>query len=242
MDSQQVIDQLLSSNKFVSQETNRDLDQLTLILENIVKTNNSNNKVIYLIGGVASGKSTLANALAAKLSNTVVLSTDDYVINTREWRRTEIVAKGKSPLLKYDQELFRKNVAELSKDPYTPVFLPKYDEFSGLAVAAAIEKYSKVERKPDYVIVEGDFMFLTDDGLKIYLHASDELRANNRIERDRLKRNEIDVDKLKLDIKTRDEQQHFPFTLPNAENSDILVVINKIEDTYKYDLYIKNKI
>ena len=238
MNSDNFIEALLLQKKFSLKSKDRDIENISYLLSQEIRKVNEFQNPIYIIGGVASGKSTLANKLSEKLGNTIVISTDDFVMGTRDWRRTNIVAQNKSPLLKYDFDLLRKKIDELKSSEFHTVSLPKYDELSGLAIANSQENYRKIEIKPDYVIIEGDFQVYPNPGLQIYLHISDQIRTDNRIQRDKEKRNEADISKLFADIETRNKQQHFPFTLPCAENSDILLTVEKDKlGKYSYRYY-----
>lgn len=192
-------------------------------------------KVVGIVGGVACGKSILSEELRRNLGNSIVLSTDNYVKGTREWRRNEIVAKQKNPLLKYDFELLNKNIEHLRLGKR--VLLPQYDQLTGLAIEDTLDKYRIIDKKTDYIIVEGDFFEYTRPDLLLYIHASDELRKSLRIERDTAKRNEGNILKLLEDIELRNQQQHFPYTLPCSNSADIIVVLNFENNAFKYNVY-----
>jgi uridine kinase len=238
MNSDEFIYNLILSGKFTLNAEDLSINKAVEMVIDAVKNKKSFHNPIYIIGGVASGKSTLAKSLARKLSNTVIICTDDFVKGTREWRRNNIVAKNKNPLLKYDLALLKTKISELCSEKFKPVFLPKYDEFTGLAIADSPDKYLKIGVKPDYIIIEGDFQVFPNAGLQIYLHKSDSARAQDRIKRDKTARNETDMTRLMADIQIRDIQQHFPFTLPNSAKSDFILKMHKSSGgQYKYSAF-----
>ncbi len=243
MDSDAIIEGLISNGSFSLLSKDLNLEMAVGELAKLVNCLPDFHNPICFVGGVASGKTTLSNKLAEALGNSVTIGTDDFVINTREWRRVNVVAQNKSPLLKYDFELLEKIVNQLQSSDFKIVLIPKYDEFTGLAVADSLDNYRKIEKKPEYIIIEGDFQAFPNPGLQIYFHVSDQVRTNNRLRRDQQKRNATDKVKLLADIKTRDEQQHFPFTLPQAEKSNyLLTAVPSDGGEYKYCLYQKSKI
>ncbi len=230
------IDEIIQTKKLNKEFSKLKLNDLVEILAKEIFFRKL--KLIKIVGGVASGKSTLANKLKNKLEDVIIISTDDYVKGTREWRRDEIVSKNKSPLEKYDIQLLNEVIINLLSHDFIPVRIPKYNELTGLAVANSIENYILIDKKPEFVIVEGDFQFITKRGLQIYLHLSDEARSKLRIDRDTKNRGEIDLKKLVSDIATRNAQQHYPFTLPEAANSEILIITSVINNIFTYDLYL----
>lgn len=142
-------------------------------------------KVISIVGGAGSGKTTFANELVSFLSDACTLSTDDYVLGDREYRRKYL--EGGNPLKKYNQRVLNNNIATiktLKNGEYC--YVPTYDDVTGEAVDA--KEYHKKISQVKYIIVEGDFDFVIAPDLLIYFDVDDETRLNNRMQRDLAKR------------------------------------------------------
>lgn len=147
--------------------------------------NNNSVKVISIVGGAGSGKTTLAHELIMFLGDACTLSTDDYVIGNREFRRKNL--EGKNPLKKYNPAVLNKNIATIKNLKANEVcFVPTYDDVTGEAVDAK-EYYKKISQVK-YIVVEGDFDFVINPDVLIYFDVDDEIRLENRIQRDLAKR------------------------------------------------------
>jgi len=195
-------------------------------------------KIITLVGGVASGKTTLAKKLVKKLKDADSITTDSFSAGTREYRHSQYGNVEK----KYDLELYKKKINSFKDlNPGEEIRFPHYDQATGIAAAAGEENFPKKVKKVKYFIIEGDFNFSKgEEDLSIYFHVPDEVRTKNRIKRDTKKRSAHDMKELLEDIKVREEKQHFPFTLPNAENADILVTVRESGGKYGYSVYERN--
>jgi len=240
MNSDDFVNQLISSPKFLPVSPDDFTDNLLYdyLVDQIKNISKTGTKIITLVGGVASGKTTLASELVKRLGSADSITTDAFAAGTREYRHTQYGQIDK----KNDLVLYAKKLYDLVnlKEGETIRF-PQYDEKTGLAAAAGEANFPKIVKKVEYFIVEGDFNFSKgDEDLAIYFHVPDEIRTANRINRDVIQRGWADTDKLKNDIKVRDEKQHFPFTLPNAADSDILIVAKVKDGKYTYQLYTKN--
>ena len=147
--------------------------------------NNNMVKIISIVGGAGSGKSTLANELVMFLGNACTLSTDDYVVGDREYRRKYL--EGKNPLNKYNPEALNINISAIKKLKDNEFLLvPSYDDVSGEAVDA--KEYHKKIYPVKYIVIEGDFDLVENPDLLVYYDVDDETRLINRIERDLAKR------------------------------------------------------
>ena len=207
-----------------------------ILVSKIKKTKSNGTSIVVLVGGVASGKTTLARELVKKLKSADSITTDAFAAKTREYRHKNYGKVDK----KYDLKLFNKKISELrSLDKGESMRFPVYDGKTGIAAAAGEENFPKQVSKTDYFIIEGDFNFLDDPSLFIYLHVPDEVRINNRIARDKEQRGWDDIEKLKQDIRVREEKQHFPFTLPFAEEADVLLLVGEDNGRYSYSVYEK---
>ena len=144
-----------------------------------------NVKVINIVGGAGSGKTTFAHELIMFLGDACTLSTDDYVIGNREFRRKNL--EGNSPLKKYNTTALNENISAIKNLKANEFHLvPTYDDVTGEGVDA--REYHKKVFPVKYIIVEGDFDFVKNPDLLIYFDVDDETRLHNRITRDLLKR------------------------------------------------------
>ena len=157
----------------------------TEIRKRIDIRNDGKVKVISIVGGAGSGKTIFAHELIMFLGNACTLGTDDYVIGDREYRRKYL--EGGNPLKKYNSKALNDNIStikSLGNGEYC--FVPTYDDVTGEAVDA--KEYHKKISKVKYIIVEGDFDFVENPDLLIYFDVDDEIRLDNRIQRDLAKR------------------------------------------------------
>lgn len=197
-------------------------------------------KVISLIGGAASGKSTITRQLVEKLDEIGVtsdaISTDDYVIGDRDYRREHF--EGSEPRAKYDFELMREYIDVITKlEDGESLGVPTYDPETGIAIYAGEANYTHRIGKVDVLIVEGDFSEVDKADLTIYLHVPDMQRLQNRIERDRLERGEPRVRAITDNFNLRQSAQHVPYTLPAVNTADVVLSAGSGENAWVYDIY-----
>ena len=231
------IKKLLRKNNYVLVKNDIDDDRLyTLLAGKIKSIKKGGTVVVSLVGGVASGKTTLAKQVLKKLKSADSITTDAFAAKTRDYRHKNYGNIEK----KYDLKLFNRKVKKLkSLKQHETMRFPSYNEKTGIAAAAGEKNFPKIVRKVDYFLIEGDFNFLVDPDLLMYLHVPDDVRINNRVNRDKEQRGWDDLQKLKADIKIREEKQHFPFTLPYAEQADILIIVKETNGNYNYTVYKK---
>lgn len=237
--SNEFVSKIISEKHLTAKLKSAGYEELAKYFSQFISNLNQDFSLISVVGGVASGKTTLVKELVKRIPGSDFIGTDDYVKGTREYRRNEIVAKGKSPYEKYDFEFMRNKIAEIKNITEDEVVsLPQYDSHTGLAVAAGEENFTKKISKLKLLFVEGDFQPLTEMDLLVYFHVSDSIRTNNRIERDQQERNEVDIEKLMADIQIREQQQHYPITLPEASNADVIIVADyNSAHQYEFTLY-----
>ena len=209
------------------------------ILKEIADSSSSEVKVINIIGGAGSGKTTLANSFVEYLQNACRLSTDDYVIGDREYRRKYL--EGSDPLKKYKPEALNEiisTIKNLKPNEVCPV--PTYNDKTGEAVDAKI--YEKVVKPVKYIIIEGDFNFVQNPDLTIYLDVDDNTRLQNRIERDKRLRGEVDENAIIENFNLRQKLQHIPYTAPVKSIADIVISASKEnpETKYCYEISFQN--
>jgi uridine kinase len=156
-------------------------------------------KVISLIGGAGSGKTTLAQRLCGLLGSADTLGTDDYVVGDRAYRREHL--EGKDPIEKYDPVFLNNKIVQIrGLHEGEEVAVPTYNEATGEAIAAGEANYTHRVGKVEYLIVEGDFDFVEKPDLIIYFDVPDEIRLQNRISRDQQTRSESDPEKIKANF------------------------------------------
>lgn len=203
--------------------------------------------IIAIIGGAAAGKSTLSRSVTKMCDlNTVIISTDDFLIGTRDYRNLHF--GNSSPLSKYDFELLRAKLDDLKLvGNNDQVHLPMYDDSTGAAVPTIGEKNpdvykTKIVEGPiNLIIIEGDFLPDCMLDILIYIHIPDNIRLENRIQRDLEKRGYLKSSDIKNNFNIRQEKQHYPYTIPVAVKADIILCGNKDEagTEYIFDIYQK---
>ncbi|MBI1327660.1 MAG: AAA family ATPase [Alphaproteobacteria bacterium] len=181
--------------------------------------------VIALYGGPASGKTTLAADLQKQFANSVVMSTDDFLIGTRTYRREHFEGKT-SPTSKYDAEFLNGLIDKLGAMAKGDIVrLPRYNEQTGEALSVGYENFPvTVEQKPDFIFIEGDFDFLSAENkpaLTVFIDVPDETRLQRRIARDVVTRN-ANEDAVRKSFAARQETQFIPYTLKLRDQADIL--------------------
>jgi uridine kinase len=215
-------------------------------------------KTVLVVGGAASGKSTLARAmqdvLAARHVVTAVMSSDDYLRGDRGMRRTW-EADGRSPDEKYDFDYMRAviDAVRTNRDARRHVIAPKYDAKTGLALGSNRRRYippvgvlivegdmlGERGSMPDELFTANDF---ADDPHAIYLHVPDTRRLALRLERDMQHRNGHGetTDIIVANFEQRQLTQHLPYTLGYAAVSDSIVqpAVQTMNDgMLRYDLW-----
>ncbi|MCL5073087.1 MAG: hypothetical protein M1308_19695 [Actinobacteria bacterium] len=192
-------------------------------------------KVITLIGGPASGKGILAKKMATILGRTAVLSTDNYLVGDRNYRRTNIEDPGLSPLKKYDFDFLKKQIEDIMKlQDGEEIRIPIYDGHTGIAISQDPNNKpdpstypEEIQGRQDFIIVEGDFQELPEEIIDklIYLHVNDKTRRENRLHRDSAKRN-ADVDSINKNFDSRQKTQFIPFTLPQKDKAHLVIEVD----------------
>ncbi len=218
-------------------------------LENLYK---GKTVIVTLIGAPASGKSTLVKHLTTQLNNkghlTDSISTDGFSMYSRK-ERNERIANGAYPLDLKDLTLNKKIVESVRRGE--KIKAPIYNELTGDAIAAPLEDWHELPQDLHFLIEEGDLQPIDDPDMAIYLHLPTDVRRENRVERDLAKRDGYgDAEDIRKSFDGRLETQYYPYTLPNAEKADILIIaqahpepINReYHHKYTYSVYIKNKI
>jgi uridine kinase len=231
------------------------LTELTRVIFNQLKFDFP--KVLSIVGGAASGKSTLASSLAKTLKNCgmdsiLILNTDDYSVGTRSFR--ENLPENIDPYITHDFKLLAENVDRILRlIPGEQITIPRYNPSNGSGVYPLEFADSTMDREKfltqlitgpvKLIIVEGDFQPLKETDYIIYLHLPDKARLENRLRRDIHIRNYKTRKNVIKSFKQRQVSQHNPYTLPLAENANAIIwsVPEKKhkQSTFLYDFFLK---
>jgi uridine kinase len=249
VDSDEVIQKTIRDRRLVLIATGLDDQRATQEIVNLLcRTRRKETTVISLIGGAASGKSTLAKSIAEVLKSTAIISTDDFLLGSRAYRRKYL--EGGDPLDKYGFDLLREKVNQITNLRFgESVGVPVYHEENGAGIRIidfdsetgqiiSIDK-NHCQRwvgKVEFLIIEGDFQPLADPDHQIFLHVPDRIRLRNRIARDAKQRDAVRIEETVSNFELRQTLQHRPFTLACANRADILVIVsaNEIDAGYEY--------
>jgi len=259
MNSDEFIADLIKKRHFIPEASG--LDEKSAILKLVTclkRLRKKGTKVISLVGGAGSGKSTLAGEVAARLKSAGVISTDDFVLGYRAFRRKFMELEGKDPLKKYDFELLKEKIESISGlREGELVCLPlyeghsgtglsiKYDAATGRIISISKDACQRKIGKVDFLIVEGDFQILTSPDYQIFLHVSDEVRLQNRIGRDLKERGPTTAQEITENFHLRQKLQHVPFTLTYANTADLLLIVSARASgsgyEYRYSFYVPDR-
>lgn len=214
-------------------------------------------RILSIVGGAASGKSTLTSSLADALRNSgtdpiAVLSTDDYSIGTRSFRENQLGSI--DPNIIHDFRLLSKNVERIcTLEPGEQLTIPKYNPSNGAGISPSRVNATEVDTGIyltvlitgliQLIIVEGDFQPLAKTDYVIYLHLSDKARLENRINRDTQFRNYQTKSSVIKSFMQRQTSQHNLYTLPVAKKANAIIWSNprrhNDQTTYMYDLFLE---
>lgn len=256
MNSDKIIRDIIHQRGLALTASGLDDEKAVLEITHVLKRiKNDGTTIVSLIGGAASGKGTLAKRVANLLPNTAIISTDDFLLGSREYRKKYI--EQDAPLKKYDSDLLREKVVKIKNMPEGESEpMPTYDEKSGTAITidfdpetgqiVSINKdhYPRRIGSVEFLIIEGDFALLANPDYQIFFHVPDDVRLHNRINRDTGQRAasiEETIDSFRL----RQGSQHKRYTLPSAHNADLLITVDAMtigaRHKYQYAFWISPK-
>jgi uridine kinase len=196
--------------------------------------------VVAIIGGPASGKSTLTQLLIDSLNEHGLkadsISTDDYGLGTREWRWER---EREDPLKLKDFALLNMHIEAIRElGEGEQVAVPVYDQPTGLAIEVGEENFPHKIGKLNVLFVEGDFDAVDEPNMRIFIDVPAETRMQVRIARDLKDRGELDADKVATSFKSRHEKQYIPHTAPAIHHSDLVLKVDASDPkSWQYDVY-----
>ncbi len=196
-------------------------------------------KTVSVIGGAASGKSTIAEELVKCLCAdgvaTDILSTDDYVVGDRDYRQVKL--KDADAQKKYDFSLMDQHTAAIRglADEKQSVTVPVIDPETGVAVDADTDEQSREINKVDVLVVEGDFP-RDDYDIRFYIHLPDGQRLQNNIERELEQKDDVDAGKLTETFNDRQRTLHKPYTLSALQSADYVLVADASDNDWLYTM------
>jgi uridine kinase len=237
------------------------LDEKSTILKLVTclkRLRKKGTRVISLVGGAGSGKSTLAKEIAERLKSADVISTDDFVLGYRAFRRKFMEIEGKDPLKKYDFDLLKEKIERISDlqdgefvclplyEGHSGIGLSiKYDTRTGQIISISKDACQRKIGKVDFLIVEGDFQILKSPDYQIFLHVSDEVRLQNRIRRDLKERGPTTPQEITKNFHLRQKLQHVPYTLTYANTANLLLLVSAMTFNsgyeYKYSFCVPDR-
>ena len=249
MSSDEFIQDIIKNRGLILAMSGLDDERATLKMVSYLKEiRGEKTKVISLVGGAASGKSTLARRIANSLENAAIVGTDDFLLGSREYRRRCL--EGGDPSKKYGFDLLREKVNRIRNlRPGESESAPVYDEEDGTAIEIidfdpetgqilSVDKnhYHRKVGKVEYLIIEGDFQPLANPDYQISFQVPDDVRLRNRIDRDAKQRGAVSMTETVGSFELRQRLQHRRYTLTCANNADLLITVRAIRTDigYKY--------
>lgn len=194
-------------------------------------------KTIFLTGGAAAGKSTLAQYISSRLPSSETISTDDYFLGSREDRLTKL----NNPEVIYDKDLLREHIKILADLPFDKTIkVPSYHPSSGLAIEN--KPYRRELGRIKHLLIEGSIPLLEKAHYKIYLHLSSYERKKNWMIRNvgQGRENKEDAKRRFMERLTTSHQTH---TVPFARKVNMIVYAQPSKPPktswYSYSIYLR---
>lgn len=234
-------------NNFSTQEVIEYMKTQILNSEKSVTAN-----IIQFLGTPGAGKTTLAEYLNREIEHSILLTSDDYCIGTREDRR-KIINEGGTAVDEKDFPLFKSHLLKLTNlKTGEKISLPEeYEPSTGYALINGLNRI--VSGPFSYILIHSNF-YLGDKrlanikpSLTFYIHMNNINRLKVRLVRDLEPGKERgggdnEIIKQFLD---RLEYQDKEFTIPfMQESSYIIETIPEFEKSkianFKYRIYKRN--
>jgi len=197
-------------------------------------------KTVSVVGGAASGKSTIAEELVEMLQNggtsTDMLCTDNYVVGDLKHRQTDLKdadAKEKYNFKLMDEHI--KAIRQLATEDKT-VAVPVIDAETGIAADADPSTFSHKVPEVDVLVIEGDFP-RDDYDVRFYIHVPDDQRLQNNIDRETERNDDADPGQLTENFNARQRTLHRPYTLGALKTADFVLEADVDKDDWTYTLY-----
>ncbi len=222
-----------------------------VLAQELIRSYHNQTCIVTLTAAPASGKQVFSEALMQKLRDLGhsidAIDTDDFVKYTREERYGRL-AEGMPVIDKYAFDYLNK-IVQYAREGKT-IQAPIYNEATGEAFAIGEDKFPHtIPAGLHFLLVTGDFQPVPDPDLRIYLHVPTDIRRANRVERDLQKRGVSDAEGIKKSFDERLATQYYPYTLPQAEKADILLVVTPKQPEkgssyrvkYEYSTYVRKQ-
>jgi uridine kinase len=248
------IQRIIRSGEYslVTEKPLNDEELTSFLVQTLEAHHKANGVVATFTGAPASGKTTLTENLIEQLKTeghpADIVRTDDFNLYHRG-ERNKRIAEGADPLEVKDFVLLKRIVADIGQGK--AVNAPVYDEATGDAIVVGEANFPhQINAGLHYFFIEGDFQPLDTPDVRFYLHLPTAVRRENRIERDIEKRGGYgDREAIGKSFDARLESQYYPFTLPQAAKSDVLIISeasqaeagHKYRHKYRYQVYKRNQ-
>lgn len=233
INSDQIISKPIQSRKF--QLTKKDLNKFALgeFIAGYIEEQNI--KITNFVGGAASGKNTIVQCIIKKLPAAESIDLDDFSVGKTREERNKI----RDCLKKTDRKKLEEIVRKIfSLKPGGKLKTPEYDTVKGIGIYSQLKRI--IEGPIKYLIIQGIFPGVKKPGLRIYFHLSDKKRLQNRLKRDMIERGYKNRGEIIKSFQSRQKIEHFPYTLPEAEKSDILILAKNIKGgKFTFDVFLR---
>jgi len=182
---------------------------------------------INIVGGSASGKTTLAKKLQHNLKDCVIISQDNYHNDMSHLTRKELSEHNFDTPDALNLNQLVKDIKLLNENGN--VKIQKYDFVSQIS-----SKNHFHINKPKFLIIEGLFTLYTKDlievsDMRIFIDVNTDERLNRRILRDTTERGDTKKEVIERFNKFV-EIGHQKYVQPQINKSDYIVSVNSFED------------
>lgn len=248
------IDNLIRNGEFklIDEKKITHNDLLNFLVSTLEPLYKGKTAVVTITGAPASGKDTLVQNLTEAFSQvnhpTGSIDTDGFNKDTRINRNNKI-KEGVSPLDVKDFGFAKEIVAKIRQG--NAVKVPLYHEETGEAIIAPLDTWKQLPAGLHFLFFSGDYQPLDDPDYRMYFHVPTKIRRDNRVRRDVDNRQGYgDAEAIVKNFDERLASQYYPFTLPQAEKADILIIAtpenpnepaDKEKNSYTYHVFKQEK-